>query len=153
MDNAATIIITSCNAPCETALSNIFAKRGSTGSWDNWRPAAVNWRFSPALVRTSSNAPNSSNSFIPSWIWRLSGASTNGNASISSKPNAVICKITEAKLVRKISGSVNSGRELKSSSEYKRIQIPSLTRPQRPLRWLADACEIGSIGKRCTLVR
>ena len=32
------------------------------------------------------------------------------------------------------------------------MQIPSAVRPQRPLRWLAEACEIGSIGSRCTLV-
>ena len=32
------------------------------------------------------------------------------------------------------------------------MQMPSEVRPQRPLRWLADACEIGSIGSRCTLV-
>ena len=30
--------------------------------------------------------------------------------------------------------------------------MPSATRPQRPERWLADACEIGSMGSRCTLV-
>ena len=61
--------------------------------------------------------------------------------------------MTLAKLVRRISGSVNSGREAKSSSEYRRIAIPSAIRPQRPARWLALACEIGSIGRRCTLVR
>ncbi len=33
------------------------------------------------------------------------------------------------------------------------MQMPSATRPQRPLRWLALACEIGSIGSRWTLVR
>ena len=33
------------------------------------------------------------------------------------------------------------------------MQMPSEVRPQRPLRWLAEACEIGSIGSRCTLVR
>ena len=31
--------------------------------------------------------------------------------------------------------------------------MPSEVRPQRPARWLAEACEIGSIGSRCTLVR
>ena len=30
--------------------------------------------------------------------------------------------------------------------------MPSATRPQRPERWFADACEIGSMGSRCTLV-
>ena len=50
-----------------------------------------------------------------------------------------ICRITAARLVRKISESVNSGRPLKSSSAYRRTQIPGSTRPQRPLRWLALA--------------
>jgi hypothetical protein len=31
--------------------------------------------------------------------------------------------------------------------------MPSATRPQRPLRWSALACEIGSIGSRCTFSR
>ncbi len=31
--------------------------------------------------------------------------------------------------------------------------MPSATRPQRPARWLADACETASIGRRCTLRR
>ena len=30
--------------------------------------------------------------------------------------------------------------------------MPSATRPHRPDRWLADACEIGAIGSRWTLV-
>ena len=55
--------------------------------------------------------------------------------------------------MRRISGSVNSGRDRKSSSEYSRMQMPSLVRPQRPLRWFAEACDTGSIGRRCTLVR
>jgi hypothetical protein len=61
--------------------------------------------------------------------------------------------MTLARLVRRISGSVNAGRASKSSSEYNRMQMPSATRPQRPLRWLALACEIDSIGSRCTLSR
>ena len=32
------------------------------------------------------------------------------------------------------------------------MQIPSAVRPQRPLRWLAEAWEIGSMGSRWTLV-
>ena len=79
-------------------------------------------------------APSSSNNRIPSRIYLESGASTKGNAAILPKPNEVICKITEAKLVRNISGSVNSGRDKKSFSSYKRIHIPSEVRPQRPFR-------------------
>jgi hypothetical protein len=76
-----------------------------------------------------------------------------GNLGTSPRPMAAICKMTEARLVRRISGSVNSGLDSKSSWAYSRMQIPSEVRPQRPMRWLAEACEIGSIGSRCTLVR
>ncbi len=84
---------------------------------------------------------------------RASGGSMNGNFGTSPRPIAAICRMTEARLVRRISGSVNSGRAWKSSSEYSRMQMPSAVRPQRPWRWLAEACEIGSMGSRCTLVR
>ena len=84
---------------------------------------------------------------------RASGGSMNGNAATSPSPRDAICKMTEARLVRRISGSVNSGRPLKSSSAYRRMQMPGATRPHRPARWLADAWEIASIGRRCTLVR
>ena len=72
---------------------------------------------------------------------------------MSPSPRLVICRITLARLVRRISGSVNSGRDSKSSSAYSRIAMPASTRPQRPDRWLADAWLIASIGSRCTLVR
>ena len=39
---------------------------------------------------------------------RRSGGSTNGNRATSPSPIAVICRITEARFVRRISGSVNS---------------------------------------------
>ena len=74
-----------------------------------------------------------------------------GNFSISPRPAAVICRMTEARFVRRISASVNSGRETKSSSEYSRMQMPSLVRPQRPLRWLALACEIALDGQALDL--
>ena len=77
----------------------------------------------------------------------------NGNAAMSPRRSEVIWRITEARLVRRISGSVNSGRPAKSSSLYSRMQMPSEVRPQRPVRWLADACDTGSIGSRCTLER
>ena len=86
-------------------------------------------------------------------IARGSGGSTNGNLRTSPRRAAAICRMTLARFVRWISGSVNSGRLSKSSSEYSLMQMPSATRPQRPLRWLALACEIASIGRRCTLVR
>ena len=61
-------------------------------------------------------APSSSNSRMPSRIYLESGDSTNGKAAISPNPNDVICNITEAKFVRNISGSVNSGLDRKSCS-------------------------------------
>ena len=55
--------------------------------------------------------------------------------------------------MRRISGSVYSGRLRRSSSLYSRMHTPGATRPHRPARWSAEAWEIGSIGSRCTLVR
>lgn len=51
------------------------------------------------------------------WILRLFGVSINGNVAISFSFSAVICKIIEVRLVRRIFGSVNFGRERKSFSE------------------------------------
>ena len=82
-----------------------------------------------------------------------SGGSRNGNAATSPRPMLVICRMTDARFVRRISGSVNSGRSAKSSSSYRRMQMPGATRPHRPARWLADACDTASIGSRCTLSR
>ncbi|SKZ36444.1 Uncharacterised protein [Mycobacteroides abscessus subsp. abscessus] len=55
--------------------------------------------------------------------------------------------------MRRISGSVKAGRASKSASLYKRMQMPGATRPHRPARWRALACEIGSTGSRWILVR
>ena len=55
--------------------------------------------------------------------------------------------------MRRISGSVNSGRASKSASVYSRIAMPGPSRPHRPDRCRADAWLTGSIGSRCTFVR
>ena len=67
---------------------------------------------------------------------------------MSPSPSWAACKITDAKLVRRISGSVKSGRDSKSSSEYNLMTTPGLVLPARPARWLALALEIASIGSR-----
>ena len=77
----------------------------------------------------------------------------NGKFSTSPSPSDFMRKITSANEVRKISGVVNARRALKSSSLYKRIAMPALTRPQRPERCLADAWEIGSICNKFILLR
>ncbi|MNP63880.1 hypothetical protein D3C76_1593250 [compost metagenome] len=82
-----------------------------------------------------------------------SGGSMKGKASISPRRRWSICRITAARLVRRISGSVKAGRERKSSSLYRRTQMPGSTRPQRPLRWLALAWDTASMGRRWTLAR
>lgn len=53
---------------------------------------------------------------MPSLMLRLSGGSMKGNLAMSPSPAAVIWRMTEARLVRRISASVNSGRDRKSSS-------------------------------------
>ena len=144
-------------SPPPRARTRCGRPRGSSGP-SAGRPAAVRAGI-PAGSNASgdpwprSRAPSSVSSAIPSRTERASGGSRNGNEPTSPNPIAVICRITEARLVRRISGSVNSGRAAKSSSAYSRTQTPSATRPHRPARWLAEAWEIGSIGRRCTLVR
>ena len=72
---------------------------------------------------------------------------------MSSMPRLVSCSSTEARLVRRISGSVNSGRASMSCSPYSRMHTPGARRPERPARWVAEAWLTGSTGSRCTLVR
>ena len=86
-------------------------------------------------------------------INRLLGASINGKSLISPKRKAAIRNMTLASELRKISGSVNSGRPSKSCSEYNLTQIPLDTRPQRPARCLAAAWLIFSICNCSTLAR
>ena len=52
---------------------------------------------------------------------------------MSPKFSDAMRRMTAARLLRTISGSVNSVRLLKSSSENSRIHTPADTRPQRPL--------------------
>ncbi len=145
IDRAAATTITSREHPNASAASTIRPSRGSTGRRARRRPSLVS--------RPSASAPSSSSSSTPSRIERASGGSMNGNAATSPRPSAVICRMTDARLVRRISGSVNSGRAAKSSASYSRMHVPGATRPQRPARWLADACDTGSIGRRWTLSR
>ncbi len=151
MDSAATITMTSRTHPLRSASSTMRASRGSTGSCASLRPVLVS-RLRGSFWAVSSACSSSSNC-TPALMLRWSGGSMKGNFPMSPRPAAVICRMTEARLVRRISASVNSGRERKSSSEYSRMHTPSEVRPQRPLRWLALACEIRSIGSRCTFVR
>ncbi len=147
------MIMTSRATPRRPASTIIRPRRGSIGSWARSRPTFVR----PLPVSSPEpRAPSSVSSCVPSRTERVSGGSTNGNFAMSSgvvaTPTAIICRITDASDVRRISGSVNSGREAKSCSEYSRIAMPSATRPHRPERWFADACEMGSMGSRCTFV-
>ena len=133
IESAAAITITSSTQPSPAASSTIRPIRGSTGSCASRRPSCV------SLRPVSSSAPSSCSSAMPSRTWRRSGGSRNGKSSTSPRSIAAICRITAARLVRRISGSVKRGRSSKSSSLNSRIAMPSATRPQRPLRWSAHA--------------
>ena len=126
------------------------ALRGSIGNRASFLPIGVS-RYSPSSP--SVRAPSSFSSRYPSRTIDDSGGSMNGKPLTSPNLRSVICKITDARLVRRISGSVNSGRSAWSPSSHKRIQTPGATRPHRPARCAADACEISSIGSRCTFNR
>ena len=61
------------------------------------------------LSGPGSSAPSSCSSARPSPTARGSGCSTNGNSARSPRSSEIICRMTDARLVRRISGSVNSG--------------------------------------------
>ena len=62
----------------------------------------------------------------------------NGKPLTSPNLRSVICKITDARLVRRISGSVNSGRSAWSPSSHKRMQ--TLAHPATLTRTLRCRC-------------
>ena len=72
---------------------------------------------------------------------------------MSPRPIAVICRMTDARFVRRISGSVNSGAAVEVVLGVEPDADAGRDPAAAPARWLADACEIGSIGRRCTLSR
>ena len=54
---------------------------------------------------------------MPSLMPRESGGCRNGNSAMSPSFSEIICRMTAARLVRRISGSVYAGRRSKSSCE------------------------------------
>ena len=108
-ESAAAITNTSGNTLRVFASISMRPIRGSSGMRDNSRPMAV----SSASVLS---APSSCSNAVPSAIARLLGGSMNGNSCTRPKPSDASRKITPANDERKISGSVNAARALKSSS-------------------------------------
>ena len=153
---AAAMMVASNRQPSSLPANTMRPSLGSIGSLANARPVSVN-QSRPALPASGtagdSTACSSWRRRTPSMTARGSGGSMNGNSSGEPSRWLAIVKMTDARLVRWISGSVNSGRLSKSSSSYSRMATPGPRRPQRPLRWFADACDTGSMGSRWTLVR
>ena len=98
-------------------LITIFARRGSRGcarAGDRSRSAAVSlrdrrWRAAPHRLQLFQEGQAV---LDMARLRRLDER----KASILPRPSASICRMTEARLVRRISGSVKAGRLLKSSS-------------------------------------
>ena len=145
---------TSAPHPFWAPAMTMRASRGSMGSAAIRLPVSVTVSAPSFPVR---RALSSSSSSRPSRTARGSGGVRNGKSVTScwvrAKPSVTIWRMTLARLVLRISGSVNSGRFSKSACEYRRMQMPSLVRPERPLRWFALAWLMGSMGRRCTFVR
>ena len=112
---AATMTMTSLSTPSRCASTSMRAMRGSTGMRARSCPIVVSFGRPPSSVSWS--AESSCKTINPSRIALGSGGWTKGNFSIAPKRRETICKITLARFVRRISGSVNSGRDSKSSSE------------------------------------
>ena len=94
--------------------------------------AAPSARCSCACGSGAANAPSSSSSWLPAETLHISGDSTKRKRATSPRPSEVICRITAARLVRRVPGSVNRTSS-KSALEYRRMPAVG-TRPQRPFR-------------------
>ena len=151
--SAAATMMMSSRQPSSSACTIIRPSRGSTGSRARRLPTSVTRRASGSDPLPGRSAPTSSRIAIPAATARRSGGSRKGKSAISPRPSVAICRRTLARLVRRISGSVNAGRDPRSDSSYSRMQMPGPRRPHLPARCAALACEIGSMGRRCTLRR
>ncbi len=116
IESAAVMISTSRTQPLRPDSRIIRASRGSTGSSASLRPVGVSRGEPPLPPVPGAIALSSSSSRTPSATFLASGGSTNGKSAIAPRSSAAIRRMTEARLVRRISGSVNSGRARKSSS-------------------------------------
>ena len=92
------------STPCTCAATSMRASFTSTGSFAIALPMAVS-------LRLASTAPSSFSCCQPSATARESGGSRNGKSSMLPSPSDSIRRITPASAARRISGSVNSGRE------------------------------------------
>ena len=99
MLSALTIIKSSFKQFLELAAISIFAYLGSTGRAAMSRPSEVN-------LLSPETALSSVSSLKPSLIDFVSGLSTNGKSKTSPRSKDSILKMTAAKFVRVISGSV-----------------------------------------------
>ena len=128
-----------------SASTTIRAIRGSSGARPARGPVGVSFRLVEGVQLLEQREAVGDGAAVRRVDERKS--------STSPRSRAAICSSTEARLVRRISGSVNSGRVSKSASVYSRIAMPGPSRPHRPERCRADAWLTASIGSRCTLVR
>ncbi len=102
-DSAAAMMATSSRQFSFAPASSMRPRPGSSGRRASRRPISV-------IGPSSDSAPSSMSVRWPSRTSRPSGGSTKGKASMSPSRSACICRITAARLVRWISGSVNAGR-------------------------------------------
>ena len=103
---AATMTTTSRTHPVPAAARTIRPRRGSSGS-SGQLPTQ---RGEPGRSTTVLEGAELVQECHAVADLRESGGSRNGNRSISPSRSAVICRMTDARLVRRISGSVNAGR-------------------------------------------
>ena len=131
MDRAATSTVTSSRQPRRPASTIMRPSLGSTGSRESRRPVVVT---APDFSRAPSSVSRRTASLtaLESGFWTKGKSSS--SAGVRVMPIEDICSSTLASEVRRISGSVNSGREPKSSSEYSRMATPGEVRPARPER-------------------
>ena len=109
IDSAAASTSTSPTTPCRSASSTMRARRGSAGIRASRRPILVRrtWSRDAAAVE-GSQLLEEQDPVLDAAARRA--ARRTGRRRCRPRPRAAIWRMTEARLVRRISGSVNSGR-------------------------------------------
>mmetsp|Transcript_35449 Transcript_35449/g.89727 ORF Transcript_35449/g.89727 Transcript_35449/m.89727 type:complete len:343 (+) Transcript_35449:349-1377(+) len=139
LDTAATTCIASCVQCMLAAASSTLPYMGSTGRRPSGTPTCL---VSAPLA--GSSAPSASSSSSARMMAARGGGSKKSKPSTSLTPSALSCSTTDARLVRRISGGVAGGSSPKDASVYRRYALPGASRPARPLRCRACACDTGT---------
>ena len=123
--------------PCRCPSTTMRASRGCSGRSAIARPTVVGRPLAPSAPSAPSRAPASDHAAAGGW---------SGNAiAAGSLPHTASSSASPARSTTEISGSAKRGRSRCSASDQSRRATPGPSRPARPARWSAEACDAGRV--------